>query len=56
MAKDPVCGMEVKETKAPMTADYKGKTFYFCALGCKEKFVKEPKKYADGTASSGCCK
>lgn len=56
MAKDPVCGMQVKETKAPVTADYNGKTFHFCALPCKNKFVKEPKKYAEGKASSNCCK
>ena len=56
MAKDPVCGMEVDEKKAAAKADYKGKTFYFCAVSCKDKFVKEPGKYADGKSSSDCCK
>ena len=56
MAKDPVCGMQVDETKAPVKADYNGKTFYFCAPACKDKFVKEPKKFAEGESSSGCCK
>lgn len=56
MTKDTVCGMEVEETKAAATADYKGKTFYFCGLSCKDKFVKEPKKYAEGTSSASCCK
>ena len=56
MVKDPVCGMQVDETKAPVTAAYEGKPFYFCAVGCKDKFVKEPKKYAAGGASSDCCK
>lgn len=56
MAKDPVCGMEVDETKAPVTADYKGKAFYFCAPACKDKFVKTPEKYAEGGTSSSCCK
>ncbi len=45
MAKDPVCGMEVDEQKAAATMDYKGKTYYFCALGCKVAFEKEPEKY-----------
>lgn len=56
MAKDPVCGMQVEETNASVTADYKGKTFYFCALSCKDKFVKEPEKYSEEESSSGCCK
>lgn len=38
MAKDPVCGMEVDEKKAKFTSTYKGKTYYFCAKACKEKF------------------
>ena len=47
MAKDPVCGMEVEEAKASATADYKGKTFYFCARSCIDKFVKDPMKYKE---------
>ncbi len=46
MAKDPICGMNVDESKAAGTADYKGKTYYFCSAGCKAKFEKEPEKYA----------
>jgi YHS domain-containing protein len=46
MAKDPICGMNVDETKAAATAVYKGKTYYFCCAGCKAKFEKEPEKYA----------
>ena len=47
MTKDPVCGMEVEEAKASVTAKYKGKTFYFCARPCIDKFVKEPMKYRE---------
>jgi len=47
MAKDPVCGMEVDENKAAATANYKGKTYYFCAQACKRAFEKNPEKYAD---------
>lgn len=45
MAQDPVCKMTVDEKKAEAKSDYKGKTYYFCAKGCKEKFDKEPEKY-----------
>jgi Cu+-exporting ATPase len=48
--------MQVDESKAAATADYEGKTFYFCAPSCKDKFVADPKKYSDGKSSSGCCK
>ena len=47
MAKDPVCGMEVDEATAPAKTDYRGKTYYFCAPGCKDIFEKEPEKYAE---------
>ncbi len=45
MVKDPVCGMNVDENKAVATSEYKGKTFYFCAKGCKAAFDKNPEKY-----------
>jgi YHS domain-containing protein len=47
MAKDPVCKMDVDENKAAATTVYKGKTYYFCAPGCKTRFEKEPEKYAN---------
>lgn len=48
MAKDPVCGMEVDEKKAPATSTYKSKTYYFCALGCKKAFDTNPEKFLTG--------
>lgn len=45
MAKDPVCNMEVNEKKAAATSTYKGKTYYFCAAGCKKAFDANPEKY-----------
>ena len=45
MAKDPVCNMEVDEKKAAATSAYKGKTYYFCAVGCKKTFDANPEKY-----------
>ncbi len=48
MAKDPVCGMTVDEKKAAAKSEYKGKTYYFCAPGCKVAFDKDPEKYLEG--------
>ncbi|MBG7610132.1 MAG: YHS domain-containing protein [Anaerolineae bacterium] len=45
MAVDPVCKMQVDQDSAVATSEYKGKTYYFCALGCKTSFDKEPEKY-----------
>lgn len=45
MAIDPVCKMEVEETKPAATSEYKGKKYYFCSVGCKRAFDKNPEKY-----------
>ena len=45
MAIDPVCKMTVNETKAAGSSIYNGKTYYFCALGCKAKFEADPQKF-----------
>jgi YHS domain-containing protein len=45
MAIDPVCKMEVDEGSAAATSEYQGKTYYFCAPGCKAAFDKDPEKY-----------
>ncbi|MCR4403790.1 MAG: YHS domain-containing protein [Candidatus Acetothermia bacterium] len=43
--RDPVCGMELEEDQAAATYEYKGKTYYFCALSCREEFERDPEKY-----------
>jgi YHS domain-containing protein len=45
MAKDPVCEMDVDEKTAAATSDYKGTTYFFCAVGCQRTFEKDPEKY-----------
>ena len=45
MAKDPVCKMDVNEKTAKYKSDYNGKTYYFCAAGCKATFDKNPAKF-----------
>jgi Cu+-exporting ATPase len=37
--------MEVNPSEAAGTSEYKGKTYYFCAPGCKRDFDKDPEKY-----------
>jgi Cu+-exporting ATPase len=54
MAKDVICRMEVDPETAAAKTEYKGKTYYFCAPGCKAAFEKDPQKYvqeADGGGS-----
>lgn len=47
MAKDPVCGMDVKEEKAASTYEYKDRTYYFCSVGCKEQFARDPERFLE---------
>lgn len=37
MAKDPICGIQVDEQKAP-SSERNGEKVYFCSKGCKAKF------------------
>lgn len=51
MAVDPVCRMKINETGAQKT-EYRGRTYFFCSPGCREKFEKQPERYylAEGTS------
>lgn len=42
---DPVCGMKVSAKHAIYTHTHKRTTYYFCASGCKKRFVKKPDVY-----------
>jgi YHS domain-containing protein len=59
MTKDLVCGMDVDEKTAKRKTTYKGKTYYFCAPGCKYMFEEAPEKYIGGGCGGGmghsCC-
>jgi YHS domain-containing protein len=46
MVLDVVCQMEVDEKTAKWKSEYEGKTYYFCAPTCKQKFDTNPAKYA----------
>ena len=45
MAIDPICKMTVDEETAEHTTEHEGKTYYFCAAGCKTSFEEDPAKY-----------
>ena len=47
--KDPVCGMDVTPATAAGTVDYGGGTYFFCSVGCADKFQATPEKYSSGT-------
>jgi len=37
--------MDVHEHTAAGKSEYKGQTYYFCSMICKEWFDKEPERY-----------
>jgi YHS domain-containing protein len=50
--------MDVDEKTVKYKTTYKGKTYYFCAPGCKKTFEANPEKYVGGSAGHsghGCC-
>jgi Cu+-exporting ATPase len=45
MERDVICGMQVDPSNAAGKSEYKGKTYYFCSIGCKVKFDANPSQY-----------
>ncbi|HEY6000057.1 MAG TPA: efflux RND transporter periplasmic adaptor subunit [bacterium] len=48
-ALDPICGMEVDETKARaqgLVSEHAGSSWFFCSARCKEAFLRDPKAAA----------
>lgn len=45
MRKDPVCGMQVDERRATSVSHQDDQDYYFCSLGCKQRFEQNPKQY-----------
>lgn len=45
-ANDPICGMTVDAISAKYKSEYAGDMYYFCCVGCKHTFEKDPQKYA----------
>lgn len=46
---DPVCGMTVDPATAAASAEYEGKTYYFCSQTCVASFKADPARYATST-------
>ncbi|HEV8592132.1 MAG TPA: heavy metal translocating P-type ATPase, partial [Pyrinomonadaceae bacterium] len=42
---DPVCGMTVDPSTAAAEYEYNGETYYFCAVGCRNKFAANPETF-----------
>jgi YHS domain-containing protein len=45
MVEDPVCGMEINIEAAPESTEFRGQTYYFHSLECKEAFEEDPERY-----------
>lgn len=46
MSRDPVCGMSVDLETAPAQVKWNGRTYVFCANGCREEFLVDPTRFA----------
>lgn len=46
MAKDPICGMFVEETKAPARQEIDGTEYFFCSKNCLNEFIAPEKELA----------
>jgi xanthine dehydrogenase accessory factor len=44
-AKDPICGMTVEVAAAKYKSEFDGQSFYFCCVGCKQAFDRQPDKF-----------
>jgi P-type Cu+ transporter len=45
LVRDVVCNMKVDPANARGSAEYGGKTYYFCCSGCANKFKANPEQY-----------
>jgi P-type Cu+ transporter len=42
MQVDPVCGMTVEPSSAAAAWEHEGMTYYFCSVGCFDRFRTDP--------------
>ena len=42
---DPVCGMRVDADAAAAAWEHDGKTYFFCSIGCWERFRDDPVRF-----------
>ncbi|HKE85761.1 MAG TPA: heavy metal translocating P-type ATPase [Vicinamibacterales bacterium] len=48
---DPVCGMTVNPDRAAGQTEYRGRTYYFCAKSCLERFRADPEQFLNRSAT-----
>jgi xanthine dehydrogenase accessory factor len=53
VAIDPVCGMTVAVSPHTLSYQHAGRTWYFCAPGCRRAFAEDPARYAAATPEQG---
>jgi len=49
---DPVCGMSVDPETAAAAWEHEGATYFFCSVGCLERFRSDPAAFL-GSDPSG---
>src|SRR5688572_9312421 len=49
---DPVCKMRVMPETAVAKYDFEGKTYYFCARRCQERFAADPRSFLTAAPQS----
>ncbi|MBM4396015.1 MAG: YHS domain-containing protein [Deltaproteobacteria bacterium] len=49
----PVMGNVVADPATAPKSEYKGRTRFFCCLGCKPEFDADPEKYAEKADAGG---
>jgi len=46
MARDPVCGMNVRDDrKDSLRSEYRGQNYYFCSDKCQKEFDRNPQSF-----------
>lgn len=53
IVRDPVCGMRLSASEAYDSKQYHSQKYYFCASGCRDKFMKHPDQYTKEEPLSG---
>ena len=47
MTQDPVCGMAVEPEMAAAAWEHGDQVYYFCSVGCLERFKRDPEGFLD---------
>ena len=53
IVKDAVCKMELDESQAKDSLSYKGRSYYFCSVGCLAEFKRHPEDYTHAFLEEG---